>query len=86
MNSAWSKGFKKGSQELVDLEAAFNEAAFLRRKLAEILERKYLEEAEKRISSSGYDTANWAYYQADAIGYARAMKEIMAMLKDTSKK
>lgn len=32
------------------------------------------------LSKVAYETPNWAYLQADAVGYARAYKEIIELL------
>lgn len=80
MNSAWTKGLRKGSQEAKDVEGAFASSALLRRRLGEIL--KSFDEEELRNRSADYDSPSWAYKQADSVGYARALRRVMAILEE----
>ena len=82
MNSAWLKGVTKGSEYEKDIRAAFKESLLIRKRLIEVLEEKYQVAAKDRLSSSGYESPGWAHYQADAIGYARALQEIMKILEE----
>ena len=82
MNTAWLKGIDKGSEYEKDIRAAFNESKLIRERLVKVLEDKYQTAAKERLSSSGYESPGWAYYQADAIGYARALLEIMKILEE----
>ncbi len=85
MNTAWTKGLKRGSDELKDLEAAYAASGVLRRRLKQMLEDLYDLETKARIKTSDYDSPAWAYKQADAIGYARALSKIISMLDDDKK-
>ncbi len=85
MNTAWTKGFKKGSEEYSDIEAAFAASSFLRNRLIQILEDMYASETKARTASSDYESPAWAYKQADAIGYARAISNIIKLLPDDKK-
>ncbi|QHJ80877.1 MAG: hypothetical protein [Bacteriophage sp.] len=85
MNTAWTKGLKRGSDELKDLEAAYAASGVLRRRLKQMLEDLYDLETKSRIKTSDYDSPAWAYKQADAIGYARALSKIISMLDDDKK-
>lgn len=80
MNSAWTKGLRKGSQEAKDVGEAFASSALIRRRLVEIL--KAFDEEELRNRSSDYDSPSWAFKQADSVGYARALHRVMAILEE----
>lgn len=85
MNTEWTKGLKRGSDELKDLEAAYAASGLLRRRLIQVLEDWYEQSAKARLNSNDYDAASWAYKQADAIGYARALSKIINILGDDKK-
>ena len=82
MNTIWTKGLKKGSQEAKDVEDAFASSALMRRRLAAIIEELYQQELESRIKSSEYESPAWAFKQADAVGYARALKRLQNILQE----
>ncbi len=85
MQVAWTKGMKKGSDEAKDIEAAFAASSVLRNRLIQMLEELYDQEMKARLSSSDYDSAAWAYKQADSIGFARAISKIISYLSDDKK-
>lgn len=82
MKPAWTKGIKKGSQEAKDVEDAFNSSTFVRKRLVEIIENMYQEEVAKRIKEDEYENPAWAFKQADAIGYARALRNLQNILEE----
>lgn len=82
MNTAWTKGVAKGSEKDKDIRVAFKESLLIRKRLAEILEDKYLQAAKDRLSAEEYESPGWAHRQADAIGYARALREIATILEE----
>jgi hypothetical protein len=82
MNTAWTKGLKAGSQERNDVEGAYASSAFLRKRLVQILEAFEEEERNARLKAVEYESPSWALRQADSIGYARALKRVMAILTE----
>lgn len=80
MNSAWTKGFRKGSQEAKDVEEAFASSALIRRRLVEVL--KTFDEEELKNRSTDYDSPSWAFKQADSVGYARALRRVIGILEN----
>lgn len=82
MNSAWTKGLVKGSQEEKDVRAAFKEAVVLRKRLTQMLQAEYEAEAAKRLNPDEYDSPGWSHKQADAVGYSRALKNILKYLAE----
>lgn len=80
MKTSWLKGLTKEKQE--EVQEAFSKGALLRRRLKEVLENKTEELRRKVRSEVTYDNPNWAYVQADAVGYERALYEIISLIYD----
>ena len=78
MKTAWTKGVEKDAKQEVKL--AFDAGAFLRGRLSSMLTEKINAKEREMIKDSNYENANWAYLQADAQGYKRAMNEIISLL------
>lgn len=78
MKVSWTKGLTKEKQE--EVEEAFSRGALLRRRLKELLEDKIEDERRKTRSESLYENMNWAYRQADAVGYERALNDIISLI------
>ena len=85
MNTLWTKGLKKGSQEAKDIQDAFKASSFLRRRMMEMLQSMLDEELSSKTSDNAYDNHNWAFKQADSVGYARAIKRMMSTLEEKEK-
>lgn len=86
MNSAWTKGLRKGSQEDKDIRALYAESFILRKRLLTILQDKFDIKVKAAMNSDNFDSPSWAYVQAESIGYAKALKEIMTILDASDKK
>ena len=82
MNSLWTKGIKRGSQEAIDVRDAFNGSLAARKRLVEMLEAMQKEEIDSKISDAAYDNPSWAYKQADSVGYMRAIDRLKKVLLD----
>lgn len=66
--------------EASDIEAEYLGSPALRKRLVELLMKKQNESYKKRISESSYDSPNWDRYQADGVGYERAINEIISLI------
>ena len=82
MNTLWTKGMKRGSQEAKDIQDAYKASSFLRKRMVEMLNMMLEEEINSKISDNAYDTPSWAFKQADSIGYARAIKRLLSTLEE----
>lgn len=80
MNSLWTKGLKKGTQEYKDIEEAHKASSFLRKRLTAMLKQMLEEELKAKLSDNAYENPNWAYKQADSVGYARAIERMINAL------
>lgn len=80
MKTTWSKGLN--AERAQEISREFTEARLLRRRLSELLEEKLKSKHVESRSKEGYASPSWAYFQADAIGYERAITEILSILED----
>lgn len=78
MKTAWLKGIPADEQE--EVKASFKASLRTRERLEEVCEDKRSSAANPHKGQ--YDNPNWAYLQADWIGYNRALKEIISLLQD----
>lgn len=79
MKQSWTTGLDK--EVAVGIRQAFKECLLIRKRLTEILENKSQSSVRASHSKDGYECTNWAYKQADARGYERALREIIELLE-----
>jgi hypothetical protein len=79
MKTSWTKGLS--AQEILDIESAYKASTLIRKRLVDILKEK--SEGNKRNARGkvGYDNPNWAYLQADSVGYERALHDLIDLLQ-----
>ena len=63
-----------------EIERAFHSSGVLRERLAEILTDKVKNVRKAMRGVDRYKDASWPYFQADAIGYERALEEIISLV------
>ena len=80
--TAWTKGLTGQKREEMERELAAT--ALLRGRLQVIIDEKIETRRTKRVSEEEYASPSWAYKQADAIGYERALREIHSLLAASS--
>jgi hypothetical protein len=80
MKTSWTKGVEPESSKEIELQ--FKASVVVRRRLAELLQDKYAAADKSRLLKDGYDSPNWAFKQADVVGYHRALSEILSLLED----
>ncbi|MNJ09620.1 hypothetical protein D3C77_37660 [compost metagenome] len=80
MKQSWTKGVDK--ELAVDINQNFKESLVLRRRLQVLLQEKIALSQKTSRSKEGYENPNWAYLQADARGYERALSEIISLIFD----
>ncbi len=78
MKQTWTAGLELDAS--AELKAEFIRALPIRRRLALMLEGKANSAERLSLEKEGYEKANWAYLQADLIGYRRALMEVLALL------
>lgn len=82
MKTVWRKGLNE--QEAAEVASSFVASANIRKRLRHILEEKIETKRRETISDDAYKLPSWALYQADAIGYERAMNEIISLISSES--
>lgn len=77
--TSWT-AYVKDPDRKKEIEQSFRSASVMRKRLIEMLERKQRLSRENSMYEEGYDCPNWAYKQADARGYERALSEVISLL------
>lgn len=67
-------------QDAEEISLAFKASARLRERLIYVLENKLENDKKTLRSRDAYVNASWPYLQADAIGYERAISELISLL------
>ena len=78
MKTSWTASVKD-KQLKEDITSSFKASTVIRRRLKEMLEKKFSNAVD--LTKEGYESPCWALKQADAVGYQRALKEIVSMLE-----
>lgn len=78
MKTAWFKGLNEEQKR--EMQAHFGGSAVLRTQLVKILRSKIESNNTSVRSKDAYNIANWAFVQADAVGYERALTEVISLL------
>lgn len=78
MKTKWTKGLNP--QQEVQANADFVGAAGFRERLRVLLEAKANDARKASRSGNAYDNPNWALVQADAIGYEKALFEVISLI------
>lgn len=79
MKIVWTKGLKDGEKE--EMKSLFLANALFRKREQLILLEKIETIRKKNVIEASYDSPNWALKQADAVGYERALQEIISILE-----
>ncbi len=78
MKTDWLKGLD--AQQKIECKSEFVGAARLRERLTALLEAKAESKRIATRSGNAYDNPNWALLQADAIGYEKALYEVISLI------
>jgi hypothetical protein len=79
MKTTWTKGLTP--EQTTELRKDFVGAVILRKRLQSLLDAKATLSREASMSKDAYTNPNWAYLQADARGYERALSEVISLLE-----
>ena len=82
MKQGWIKGATP--EKVAIIKADYVGSAGARMRLTEMLNDKIRISTTVKRKKEGYDSPNWAYVQADVIGYERALSEIISLISDVS--
>jgi hypothetical protein len=80
MKISWTKGLDKEQQ--LDVRGNYKEALVMRRRLVVMLKDKIELSAKAGRSKELYESPNWAYLQADARGYERAISDVIDLISE----
>lgn len=82
MKVSWTQGLTKEQADI--LRQDYATAIGLRIRLKALLEDKQDEIRKAVRSKNAYENPNWSFVQADAIGYERAISDIISLISDKS--
>lgn len=77
MKTSWTKGMNE--QEKGEIKSLFLSNSRLRERAILLMQEKIEVSNKKNTSEGAYDNPNWALKQADAVGYERALQEIISL-------
>lgn len=80
MKTTLTKGLEPLQAKEITIEYLGSQA--LRKRLVGLLIEKQELLRKNRVSESTYESPNWAYLQADLVGYQRALNEAISLLSD----
>lgn len=79
MKLAWTKGLSAEQKAII--KAEFEATGILRERLSAIVRSKIESSRKDATLKSSYENPNWAYLQADNVGFTRALEEILSILE-----
>lgn len=80
MKTSWTQGLD--AEQKKDVVAGFKGSLVVRKRLSEMLQLKIANSLKGSHNKEGYDNPNWAYLQADARGYERALSEVISLISE----
>lgn len=80
MKTSWLKGLT--GQQVTECKSEYVGAARLRERLSVLLEAKVEEKRKSVRASNTYESPSWALVQADAIGYEKALYEVISLISE----
>lgn len=83
MKTSWTQGLDEQLKK--DVRGDFKSSLLTRNRLTQLLLKKIEVAETTSLDKEGYDTANWAFKQADIVGYKRAMREVIDLITDDTK-
>ena len=78
MKTVWTSGLNAEKKE--EIERDFISSSGMRERLTAILSDKITSKRSETLSKDLYNSPSWAYQQADAIGYERALNEVISLI------
>jgi hypothetical protein len=80
MKTSWTNGLDE--EQAKEVRSDFKGSFTLRKRLIELLNDKVNVSTKASRSKDGYASPNWPYMQADAVGYERALNEVISLISD----
>lgn len=76
----------KSEEKIEILEDSFQASTSFLKELKALLESRIENKIKESENSTNYETPSWSEYQADSIGYRRAIREILNLFVDNKVK
>lgn len=80
MKTSLLKGVEK--DQVAELKQSFVSGLLFRKTLTTLLKDKIESNRVSSCSKKSYETKAWSEYQADSLGYERALREIVSLLSE----
>jgi len=80
MKASWTQGLDV--EKTKEVRSDFKGSYLLRKRLVSILEDKIRVSTAASRSKENYALASWPYLQADAVGYERALNDVISLISD----
>lgn len=80
MDRRWTVGLD--DQNTSDIRQLYKESSILRKRLQKMLTDLIEEKRKGQVLATHYDSPNWAYLQADRIGYERALRDVIDLIAE----
>lgn len=80
MKASWTVNETK--ERVVEIKGNFIGSSLMREKLMELIQKKIDVSAVASRSKENYGLAGWPFLQADAVGYERALKEVISLISE----
>lgn len=83
MISAITKGLEPDVAK--EIRGDFKSSLLIRKRFITLIEEKIDANRKNARDKINYESPSWSFYQADAVGYERALSELIVMLSDAKK-
>jgi hypothetical protein len=80
MKTSILKGLEDDVKE--EVRMSFTSSLIIRRRLSEVIQSKIDSQSKSALLTDGYECPNWAFKQADTVGYNRALTEVLSLLDE----
>ena len=78
MKKSWLDGLEPDVAK--EIRGDFTSSLLVRNRLKTLLENKIEVARKNSLTKDGYEVANWAFKQADNVGYERALREVIELI------
>ncbi len=80
MKTSWLQGLDPDIAK--EIKGDYLSSKLTRNRLSQLIEDRIAASHKASILKDGYDSPNWAFKQADQVGFERALREVLSLIKD----
>ena len=80
MKTSWLQGLDPDVAK--EIKADYLSSRLVRGRLVQLIEERISASHKNSVLKDGYESPNWAFKQADQVGFERALREIISLIKD----